>query len=117
MCSHQFAKTTADHIIFHVGKNDVSSEKTPHVTVQSIADLAKSVTNDNHQVTVFSIAQRNDKWSKKVTEVSKVLLNLCKDFMQTCLQKLAIDQSKVIIDLSAYHQTYQKSLKDLFTSR
>ena len=31
--------------------------------------------------------------------------------------KKAIDQRKVIIDLSAYYQTYQKSLKDVSTSR
>ena len=31
--------------------------------------------------------------------------------------KKAIDQRKVIIDLSAYYQTYQKSLKDISTSR
>ena len=31
--------------------------------------------------------------------------------------KKAIDQRKVMIDLSAYYQTYQKSLKDIFTNR
>ena len=48
-----------DHIIFHVGTNDVPSEKTPQVIAQSIADLAKSVTNDNLQVTVSSIVEYN----------------------------------------------------------
>ena len=68
-----------DHIIFHVGTNDVPSEKAPQVIGQSIVDLAKSVANDNLQVTVSSIVPRNDQWSKKVYEVNKVLLNLCKD--------------------------------------
>ena len=35
----------------------------------------------------------------------------------TPVYKKAIDQRKVIIDLSAYYQTYQKSLKDVSTSR
>ena len=68
-----------DHIIFHVGANDVPSDKTPQAIAQSIVDLVKSVTNDNLQVTVFSIVPRNDQWSKKANEINKFLLNLCKD--------------------------------------
>ena len=68
-----------DHIMFHVGAKDVSSEKIPQVIAQSIVDLTNSVTNDNLQVTISIIAPRNDQWSKKVNEVNKVLLNLCKD--------------------------------------
>ena len=68
-----------DHKIFHVGTNDVPLEKTPQVIAQSIVDLARSVTNDNLQVTVSSIVPRNDRWSEKANEMNKVLLNLCKD--------------------------------------
>ena len=35
----------------------------------------------------------------------------------TPVLKKAIDQRKVTIDLSAYYQTYQKSLKDVSASR
>ena len=55
-----------DHIIFHVGTNDVPIQKTSQVIAQSMVDLAKSVANDNLQVNVSSIVQRNDQWSKKV---------------------------------------------------
>ena len=55
-----------DHIIFHVGTNDVPIEKTSQAIAQSMVDLAKSVANDNLQVNVSSIVQRNDQWSKKV---------------------------------------------------
>ena len=68
-----------DHIIFHVGTNDVPFEKTPQVIAQSIVDLVKSVANDNLQATVSCIVPRNDQWSKKVYKVNKILLNLCKD--------------------------------------
>ena len=47
-----------DHIIFHLGKNDVPSEKSPQVIAQSVVDLAKSVINDSLQVTVSSIVPR-----------------------------------------------------------
>ena len=59
-----------DHIIFHVGTNNVPSEKTPQVIAQSIVDLAKTIANDNLQVTVSSIVSRNDQWIKKVYEVN-----------------------------------------------
>ena len=68
-----------DHIIFHVGTNDVPFEKTPQVIAQSIVDLVKSVANDNLQVTGSCIVPRNYQWSKKVYKVNKILLNLCKD--------------------------------------
>ena len=83
-----------DHIIFHVGTNDVPFEKTPQVIAQSVVNLAKSVTNDNLQVTVSSIVPRNDQWSKKVNEVNKVLLNLCKDVNIPFISHSAIDTKK-----------------------
>ena len=55
-----------DHIIFHVGTNDVSSEKTPQAIAQLIVDFVKTVVNDNLQVTVPSIVPRNDQGSRKV---------------------------------------------------
>ena len=45
--SHQFVKIIQ---VFHVGTNEIPSEKTPQVIARSIVDLAKSVTNDNLQV-------------------------------------------------------------------
>ena len=83
-----------DHIIFHVGTNDVPSEKTPQVIAKPIVDLAKSVANDNLQVTVSSIVPRNDQWSKKVYEVNKVLLNLCKDVNIPFISHSAIDTKR-----------------------
>ena len=83
-----------DHIILCVGTIDVPSEKNPQVIAQSIVDLAKTVGNDNLQVTVFSIFQRNDQWSKKVYEVNKVLLNLCKDVNIPFISHSAIDAKR-----------------------
>ena len=82
------------HTMFHVGTKDVSSEKTPQVIAQSIVDLANSVTNDNVQVTISIIAPRNDQWSKKVHEVTKVFLNLCKDVNIPSLSHNTIEVKK-----------------------
>ena len=91
-----------DHIILHVGTNDVLSEKIPQVIAQSIVDLAKTVANDNFQVTVSSIVPRNDQWSKKVYEVNKALLNLSKDVNIPFISHSAID-AKRNLDNSKLH--------------
>ena len=77
--------------IFHVGTNNVPSKKTPQVIAQSIVDLVKSVANHYLQVTVSSTVPRNHQWSKKVYEVKKVLLNLCKDVNIPFISHSAID--------------------------
>ena len=64
-----------DNILFHVGTNDVPSDKTPQVIAQSVVDLEKTVANDNLQVTVSCIVPRNDQWSYLV---NKVWSKLCK---------------------------------------
>ena len=83
-----------DHIVFHVGSNDVPSQKTPQVIAESIVGLGKSVANDNLQVTVSNNVSRNDQWSKKVYEVNKFLLNLCKDVNITFISQSAIDAKR-----------------------
>ena len=99
-----------DHIILCVGTIDVPSEKNPQVIAQSIVDLAKTVGNDNLQVTVFSIFQRNDQWSKKVYEVNKVLLNLCKDVNIPFISHSAIG-AKRNLDNSKLHLNIRGSRK------
>ena len=99
-----------DHIIFHVGTNDVPFEKTPQVIAQSIVDLVKSVANDYLQVTVSSTVPRNDQWSKKVYEVKKVLLNLCKDVNIPFISHSAID-AKRNLNNSKLHLNTRSSRK------
>ena len=36
-----------DNIIFHIGTNDVPSEKTPEVIAQLMVDITKNVANDS----------------------------------------------------------------------
>ena len=109
-----------DHIIFHVGTNYVPSEKTPEVIAQSTIDLAKTVANDNLQVTVSSIVSRNDQWIKKVYEVNKVLLNLCKDVNIPFISHSATDakrnlnNSKLHLNIRGsrkLHENFVKYLK------
>ena len=70
----------------------------------------KSVTNDNLQVTVSSIVPQNDRWSKKVNEVNKVLLNLCKDVNIPFISHSATDAKKNLNN-SKFHLNIRGSRK------
>lgn len=87
-------ENNAEHTIFYAGTNDVRSEKTSQVFAELIVDLAKSVTNDNIYVTIFSMDQRNNQRRKKVIKVNKVLLNLCKGRNILFNSRSAIDAKK-----------------------
>ena len=79
-----------DHIIFHVGTNDIPSTKTPEFIARSILDLAKNVLSENCSVSVSNIIPRNDQWNK-VREVNDCLARLC-----TNENILLIDHSRSI---------------------
>ena len=63
-----------DHIIFHVGTNDIPTSKDPLAIAQSIVDLAKSVMTQDRGVTISGIIPRNDQWNSKIREVNDSLL-------------------------------------------
>ena len=67
-----------DHIIMHIGTNDLNSEINPELIAKSIADLANGMVSEKRKVTASGIIPRNDKWNKKVEEVNQHLKNMCK---------------------------------------
>ena len=65
ICMNDYVKpcireNNPNHIIFHVGKNDIPTLKDPVAIAQSIVDLAKSVMTQDLSVTISSIIPRND---------------------------------------------------------
>ena len=66
-----------DHIIFHVGTNDIPTSKDPLAIAQSIVDLAKNVMTQDGSVTISGIILRNDQWNNKFREVNDSLARMC----------------------------------------
>ena len=66
-----------DHIVLHVGTNDLVSDRPPDLIAKSIADTASSVKNENHDVTVSNIIARADLFKEKANEVNDYLSKLC----------------------------------------
>ena len=81
-CMYDHAKPTIrevnpEHIILHVGTNDLNSEKTASQISNSIIDLANSLKNETNNIHVSLIVPRNDNLNNKVNEVNNRLINMC----------------------------------------
>ena len=65
-----------EHIIIHVGTNDLNSEKTTSQIASSIIELATSLKNETNKIYISLIVPRYDELNK-VNEVSIRLINMC----------------------------------------
>ena len=81
-CMHDHVKPTMrdfnpEHVIIHVGTNDLNSDKTASQIANSIVELALSLKNENNNIYVSLIVPRNDNLNNKVNEVNSRLTNMC----------------------------------------
>ena len=65
-----------DHIIIHIGTNDLASNTPAEKVAESIIDLASTLNSDSRSVAISSIIMRNDKHRKKVAQVNRSLKRL-----------------------------------------
>jgi len=66
-----------DHILLHVGTNELSSDKEPELIAKSIIDLGKPIKKKNCGFSVSGIIPRNDEWNEKASQVNDNLRSLC----------------------------------------
>ena len=66
-----------DHIVLHVGTNDLVSDRPTDLLVKSIVGVASSMKNKNHDVTVSNIVTRANHFKEKANEVNDYLSKLC----------------------------------------
>ena len=53
------------------------SDRSPETIAKSITDVGSSLKNDSHDVSIWSIVVRNDKFKKKAAQVNKNFEKLC----------------------------------------
>ena len=72
---------TPSHFILHVGTSDLNSNQTSEVIAKEIVDLATSLKNNQHDVSVSNIILRTDnsKLNAKQYEVNQILSQLCRE--------------------------------------
>ena len=80
-------------IILHCGTNDLSSPQAACNITQDIIDLAKTLETGNNAVIVPGLVPRGDFLNGKVTEVNKVLKQLCQSKNLKFIDNSNIDSS------------------------
>ena len=60
-----FLRERPDHLVLHVGKNDLDSERQPDLIAKSIADVAGTLKSEKHDVSISVIRVRNEKLKLK----------------------------------------------------
>ena len=86
-------RSSPDHFIMHVGKNDLSPEKSSMETAESMINLACRLKNEMHDVSASTITLRTDdkKLNIKGMEVNLHLKELIKEnniFLIDSLRKI-----------------------------
>ena len=66
-----------DFIIFHVGTNELNSNKNAELVGKSITCLAKSIANDKKKIAIPRTTSRNDEWNKKANVVNDQQKEMC----------------------------------------
>ena len=66
-----------EHVILHVGTNDLNSEKTASQIASSIVELAVPLRNDTNTIHISLTVPQNDSLNNKVNEVNSRLINMC----------------------------------------
>ena len=67
-----------DHVILHVGTNELNSELLPERIAKSIVDVAKNIKSEKRSVSISGVVPRNDDLNNKASEVNKELSRMCK---------------------------------------
>ena len=70
-------RESPDHFILHVGTNDLDSDRPPDLIAKSIVDVACSMKNEQHDVTISNLIVRADRFKEKGNEVNEYLSKFC----------------------------------------
>ena len=83
-CMNDHVKSTLwdfnlEHIILHVGTNDLNTERTASQIAKSIVDLCQSLKTDTNTIRVSLIIPRYDNLNSKANELNGRLMDMCKE--------------------------------------
>ena len=68
-----------EHVVIHVGTNDLNSETTPERIARSIADIVRNIKTEHRSVSISGIVLQNDNLNNKALKVNQKLLKMCKE--------------------------------------
>ena len=109
-------RSTPNNFILHVGMNDLHSNQCSKVIAKEIVDLATSLKNNQHDVSVSNIILRNDnsKSNAKRYEVNQILSELCHE------RNIYLNQSKLHLNKNGSNilsRTFVYEISRVFNGR
>ena len=72
-----FLRENPDHFVLHTDTNDLDSDRSPDLIAESTVDVAPSLKNGKHDVTISNIITQNDRFMAKANEENKCLAEIC----------------------------------------
>ena len=69
----------SEHIILHIGTNDLTTEKTASQISRSIIELDTSPKSDTNTVSISATVPRSDEPDNKATEVNNHFVFMCQE--------------------------------------
>ena len=84
-------KEKPDHIVLHLGTNDLVSDRPPDLIAKSIVDVASGMKDENYDDTAFNIITRAEHLKEKANAVNAYLSKLCME-----INIYLIDHSKTL---------------------
>ena len=104
-----------DHLILHVGTNDLASENNVEKNPKSIVNLAKGLVADDRTISVFNIVPKNDKLNSKAAEVNSYLESMCSNVNMYFIDNTRVINPKKHLNNSKLHLNLKGSpkLRDL----
>ena len=100
-----------EHIILHVGTNDLTTEKTANQISRSIIELGALLKKDTNTVSTSAIVPRSDELDSKTTEVNNGLVLMCQERNIPFLSYSAIIDPSKCLNESKLHFNRQ-GMKD-----
>ncbi len=84
-----------DHVVLHIGCNDIRSKDTPSAIASRIVELANGVQNENTTVTISALVPRNDsnKLNEKTDAVNAELKKICSERNINILEHSNLDRN------------------------
>ena len=76
-CLRPTIRENPNHIILHIGTNDLTTNIPPEKVAESIINLASPLKSNSCSEAISNITVRNDRYRKKVVQVNRHLKTLC----------------------------------------
>ena len=77
LCKTSIRENNPDHVIIHVGTNELDLERQADMMEKCIIDGAKGIRTNTRTVSILEIVQRKDNFNNRMQDVNNELSKMC----------------------------------------